>query len=393
MLSSLAFIFILALVLGYLSTLLKLPPLVGMLITGIILGSYGFNLIDSSIADISIELRQIALVIILLRAGLSLNVTELRAVGRPAALMCFLPASFEIVGVMILAPMLFGVTLLEAAVMGAVVAAVSPAVMVPKMINLMERKIGTDKGIPQMIMAAGSVDDVFVIVLFTAFSSLAMGGTLSGATLLEIPISILSGLALGVAVGWALSQYFKRFHMRDSIKLLLLLSASFLFLGLESTLKGVVPISGLLAVMAMGASVNMFYPILARRISPKFSKLWVGAEILLFVLVGASVNISYATAAGFAAVALILGAMVVRMLGVYSSLIKTKLNLKERLFCMIAYMPKATVQAAIGSLPLAMGMPCGDLILTVAVLSILITAPLGAFGIDASYKKLLISDK
>lgn len=391
MLNSLAFIFVLALALGYLFNLIKLPSLLGMLLTGIALGPHGLNLIDSSILDISIELRQVALVIILLRAGLSLNITELRKVGRPAALMCFVPALFEIVGIMLIAPMLLGVSLIEAAVMGAVIAAVSPAVVVPKMLNLMERKIGTQKGIPQMIMAAGSVDDVFVIVLFTAFTSLALGGEVSVMSLLDIPISIILGLVLGVTSGWALSLYFKKFHMRDSIKLLLLLSASFLFLGAEQYLKGLVPISGLLAVMAMGATMNMFYPLLAKRISPKFNKLWVGAEIMLFVLVGASVDVGYAAAAGFTAVGVIVGALVFRMVGVYCSMLKTPLLLRERLFCMIAYTPKATVQAAIGSLPLAMGLPCGEIVLTVAVLSILITAPLGAFGIDMTYGKLLRS--
>ncbi|MFR9650359.1 MAG: cation:proton antiporter [Rikenellaceae bacterium] len=389
MLSSLAFIFILALALGYFFNLIKLPALVGMLLAGIILGPHGLDLIDISILSISIELRQIALVIILLRAGLSLNLGELRQVGQAATLMCFTPALFEILGVMLIAPILLGVTLIEAAVIGAVVAAVSPAVVVPKMLNLMERKIGTKKGIPQMIMAAGSVDDVFVIVLFTAFTSLAMGGEVSGMSFVEIPISILSGLGLGVLLGWGISLYFKKFHMRDSIKLLLLLSVAFLLLTTEQWLKGTLPLSGLLAVMAMGATINMRYPTLSQRISPKFGKLWVGAEILLFTLVGASVDISYATAAGFAAFGVILFALIFRMGGVFVSMIPSKLTLKERLFCMIAYTPKATVQAAIGSLPLAMGLDCGEIVLTVAVLAILITAPLGAAGIDMSYSKLL----
>ncbi|MFR9668572.1 MAG: cation:proton antiporter [Rikenellaceae bacterium] len=389
MLSSLAFIFILALALGYFFNLIKLPALVGMLLAGIILGPHGLDLIDISILSISIELRQIALVIILLRAGLSLNLGELRQVGQAATLMCFTPALFEILGVMLIAPILLGVTLIEAAVIGAVVAAVSPAVVVPKMLNLMERKIGTKKGIPQMIMAAGSVDDIFVIVLFTAFTSLAMGGEVSGMSFVEIPISILSGLGLGVLLGWGISLYFKKFHMRDSIKLLLLLSVAFLLLTTEQWLKGTLPLSGLLAVMAMGATINMRYPTLSQRISPKFGKLWVGAEILLFTLVGASVDISYATAAGFAAFGVILFALIFRMGGVFVSMIPSKLTLKERLFCMIAYTPKATVQAAIGSLPLAMGLDCGEIVLTVAVLAILITAPLGAAGIDMSYSKLL----
>ncbi len=389
MLSSVAYILILGLALGYLFTKLRLPALVGMLLTGVILGPYGLNLLDSSLLDISVELRQIALVIILLRAGLALNIDELKRVGRPAVLMCFVPACFEILGVVIIAPILLGVSLLEAAIMGAVVAAVSPAVIVPKMLNLMECKIGTDKSIPQMIVAGGSVDDVFVIVLFTAFTTLALGGEVSAMSFVQIPVSIVTGLILGLSAGWGLVAYFKRFHMRDSIKLLIILSTAFMFITLEAWLKGVFPLSGLLAVMSMGAMILRKYELLAKRISPKFNKLWVGAEILLFVLVGATVDISYATSAGFAAVGVICLSLLFRMVGVFVSMVKTPLSLSERLFCMIAYMPKATVQAAIGSLPLAMGLPCGKIVLTVAVLAILITAPLGAFGIDMTYNKLL----
>ncbi len=389
MLTSLALIFILALALGYLCNLIKLPALLGMLVTGVLLGPYGVDLIDQSILNISIELRQIALVIILLRAGLSLNINELRRVGRPAVLICFVPALFEIAGVMLIAPMLLGVSLLEAALIGSVVAAVSPAVIVPKMIGLMERGYGRQKSIPQMIMAGGSVDDVFVIVIFTSLMTLMGGGEVSAANFAQIPISIVLGLGLGVLTGLGLNVYFRRFHFRDSIKLLLLLSASFLFLALEAYLKGIVSISGLLAVMAMGATINLKYEVLAKRISPKFNKLWVGAEIMLFVLVGATVDLEYASAAGFAAIGVIGVSLLFRMVGVYASMVKTKLNIRERIFCMIAYTPKATVQAAIGSLPLAAGLPCGDIVLTIAVLAILITAPLGAFGIDVSYKKLL----
>ncbi|MFR9602626.1 MAG: cation:proton antiporter [Rikenellaceae bacterium] len=390
MLNSLALILILGLVLGFIFTRLRLPALLGMILTGVVLGPYGADLLDQSLLNISVELRQIALVIILMRAGLALNVGELKRVGRPAMLICFVPACFEIVGMMLIAPSLLGVTLLEAAILGTVVAAVSPAVIVPKMLNLMEQKIGTQRSIPQMIMAGASVDDVFVIVLFTAATTLAVGGEFSAASFTQIPISIVTGLVLGGGVGYLLVRFFKRFHMRDSIKLLILISAAFSFIGLESWTKGVVPISGLLAVMAMGVAVLRWYETLARRISPKFNKLWVGAEILLFVLVGATVDIQYATSStGLIAVAVILLALLFRMAGVYVSTIKTELTLGERLFCMIAYLPKATVQAAIGSLPLAMGLPCGKIVLTVAVVAILITAPLGAFGIDATYKKLL----
>ncbi|WP_321332658.1 cation:proton antiporter [uncultured Bacteroides sp.] len=393
MLTSLAFIFLLGLALGYIFMKLKLPGLVGMLLTGIILGPYAVNVLQPSLLSISVDLRQLALVIILTRAGLALDIKDLMKVGRPAVLMCFVPACFEIAGMMLLAPRLLGISLLDAAIMGSVVSAVSPAIIVPKMLTLMDKKYGTNKSIPQMIMAGGSVDDVFVIVMFTAFTGLALGGKISPVSFLQIPVSIVTGLLLGVLLGLLLSRYFKRYHMRDSVKVLIILSVSFLLVALEKLLKGVVPLSGLLAVMALGATILKSYDVLALRLSGKFSKLWVGAEILLFVLVGATVDVKYAWGAGLAAVALILLVLLFRMLGVFVCLIKTQLSMKERLFCMIAYLPKATVQAAIGSLPLAMGLPCGKIVLTVAVLAILITAPLGAFGIDMTYKKLLVQEE
>lgn len=389
MLVSFAYIFLLGLSLRYIFNKLKLPALLGMLITGIILGPYVLNALSESLLSVSVELRQVALVIILMRAGLALDINDLKKVGRPAVLMCFVPACFEIVGMIIVAPKLLGISLLDAAIMGTVVAAVSPAIIVPKMLYLMENNIGTHKSIPQMIMAGGSVDDVFVIVLFTAFTTLSLGGEVSATSFVQIPVSIITGLILGISIGSVLSKYFKRFHMRDSIKVLIMMSLAFLFLGVEGWLKGFVPLSGLLAVMAMGATILKTYPILAKRISPKYSKLWVAAEILLFVLVGATVDIKFAAAAGLSAIAVIFFALIFRMIGVLVCMTRTKLNMRERLFCMIAYLPKATVQAAIGSLPLAMGLPCGKIILTVAVLAILITAPLGAFGIDMTYKRLL----
>ena len=392
MLTSLAYIFLLGLALGYFFTRLKLPALLGMLLTGIILGPSICHLMAPSLLGISVELRKIALVIILLRAGLALDINDLKKVGRPALLMCFIPACCEIGGMLLIAPPLLGVTLLDAAIMGAVVAAVSPAVIVPRMLMLMEKKIGTKKSIPQMIMAAGSVDDVFVIVLFTAFLSLASGGDVSALSFVQIPVSIVTGIALGVLVGYLLTLYFKKYHMRDSIKLLIMMSCAFLFLQLEEVLSPYVPLSGLLAVMFMGISLLRSYSVLAKRISPKFTKLWVAAEIILFVMVGAVVDLQYAFTAGLAAIAVIVCAMLFRMAGVFLCTLGTSLNTKERLFCMIAYLPKATVQAAIGSLPLAMGLPCGQIVLTVAVLSILITAPIGAVGIDNSYKRLLESE-
>ena len=389
MLTSLAFIFLLGLSLGYVFMKLKLPALIGMLLTGIALGPYVLNLLEPSLLSVSVDLRQLALVIILTRAGLALDIKDLMKVGRPALLMCFVPACFEIAGMMLIAPPLLGISLLDAAIMGAVVAAVSPAIIVPKMLHLMDQKYGTSKSIPQLIMAGGSVDDVFVIVMFTAFTGLALGGNISAVSFLQIPVSILSGLVLGVLLGWLLTRYFKRCHMRDSVKVLIILSVSFLLVALERVLKGILPVSGLLAVMALGATLLKNYEVLALRLSAKFSKLWVGAEILLFVLVGATVDIKYAVGAGLSAVVVILFSLLFRMAGVFVCMIKTQLTLKERVFCMIAYLPKATVQAAIGSLPLAMGLPCGKIVLTVAVLAILITAPLGAFGIDMTYKRLL----
>ena len=389
MLTSLALIFLFGLIFGALFQKLRLPPLLGMLIVGIVLGPYALNWLDDSLLSISADLRQIALIIILTRAGLNLNISDLKKVGRPAVLMCFLPACFEILGMLALAPPLLHISYLDAAIMGAVVGAVSPAVIVPKMLRLMEEGYGTEKSIPQLILAGASVDDVFVIVLFSSFTGLAKGESLSPWRFAEIPISILLGVLLGAALGLALAFFFQKVHVRDSVKVLLLLSFSFLLVALEDALEGFVPISGLIAVMSLGIALQRKRDIVARRLSLKFSKLWVAAELLLFVLVGATVDLHYAYAAGLSAVVLIFGVLLFRMAGVWVCLFKTKLLFKERLFSMLAYMPKATVQAAIGSVPLSMGLSCGNIVLTVAVLAILITAPLGAFLIDLTYKKLL----
>ena len=389
MLLSLALIFLCGLALGGIFRKLHLPQLLGMLLTGILLGPYVLNLLDSSILGISDDLRQIALIIILTRAGLNLDLEDLKKVGRPAALLCFVPAAFEIAGMLLLAPRLLGISLLEAAVMGTVVAAVSPAVVVPGMLKLMEEGYGTKKSIPQMIMAGASVDDVFVIVLFTSFTGLAGGGGISAWDFVRIPVSILLGLAGGILCGILLAFFFRKVHMRDSVKVIIILSLSFLLVTLEHALTGIVGFSGLLAVMSMGIALQKGRKEAAVRLSAKYSKLWVAAELLLFVLVGAAVDIPYAFRAGAAAAAVILGVLVFRMLGVLICLLGTELNRKEKLFCMFAYMPKATVQAAIGSVPLAMGLACGNIVLTVAVLAILITAPAGAFLIDFTYKRLL----
>lgn len=389
MLTSLALIFLTGMFLGWLCRKCHLPGLLGMMAAGILLGPCVLNLLDDSILNISSDLRQIALIIILTRAGLSLDLEGLKRAGRPAALLCFVPASFEMAGIVLLAPPLLGVSYLDAAVMGAVLAAVSPAVIVPKMLRLTEEKWGTKKSIPQMLLAGASVDDVFVIVFFTAFMGLEQGGEVSPLTLLQIPVSIVTGVAVGLGVGLLLALYFKKVHIRDSLKVVILLSISFLLVSQQDTIGQWVPFSGLLAVMSMGVAVQKKREPAAVRLSVKYSKLWTAAEVLLFVLVGATVDLQYVSAAGVAAVVLIFGALVFRMAGVLTCLLRTSLNRKERLFCTVAYMPKATVQAAIGGLPLAAGLACGHLVLTVAVLAILITAPLGAFGIDLLYRRCL----
>lgn len=389
MLTSLALVFLVGMFMGWIFRSLRLPSLLGMLITGILLGPYCLDLLGSSILSISADLRQLALIIILTRAGLALDIKALTAVGRPAVLMCFVPACFEIGGTILVAPLILGISPLEAAIMGAVVSAVSPAVIVPKMLYLMEAKRGTDKSIPQLIMAGASVDDVFVIVLFGVFTSLAQGGSISVVDFVQIPVSIVLGIIFGLFTGAAMVAFFKKIHLRDSAKVVVMLSVSFLLVAIEHSLRGVVPISGLLAVMTLGGIIKRRNPDLAGRLSSKFSKLWVAAEVLLFVLVGATVDVGYALAAGGAAVAVIALALVFRTGGVWTSLLGTPLSTSERFFSVVAYMPKATVQAAIGSIPLTMGLACGPIVLTVAVLSILITAPLGAMGIDYLGKRVL----
>ena len=389
---SIALILLLGLLFGSLFSKAKLPSLLGMILVGIVMSPYALDLIDESILNISADIRQMALVIILTRAGLSLDIADLKKVGRPAILMCFVPACMEIIGTVLLAPLLLGVSVLEAAIIGSVIAAVSPAVIVPRMIRLMEEGYGTGKSIPQLILAGASVDDVFVIVVFTAFTSLAATGTVSAASFLQIPVSIILGILAGMAVGMLLVKFFQAFHMRDSVKLLIIISISFLLIELQNRIGNIVPFSGLLAIMSLGIVMKKKYDILAKRLSVKYNKLWVAAEVFLFVLVGATVDLKYAVTAGGYAVLLVLGALVFRMLGVALSLIGTDLNRKERFFCALAYLPKATVQAAIGAIPLTMGLPCGQLVLTVAVLSILITAPLGAICVDNLYQKLLYRD-
>lgn len=389
MLWSLALVFLGGLLAGEIFRRLRLPPLLGMLLVGIAFGPYALGLLDDSLLAISGDLRKIALIIILTRAGLSLDLADLRKVGRSAILLCFVPATFEIIGTVILAPRLLGVSVLEAAIIGSVIAAVSPAVVVPRMLRLMDEGYGSGQGIPQMILAGASVDDVYVIVLFSSFTSLAAGGTLSALDFVRIPTSLVLGIAAGVLCGLALAWWFSHVHMRDSIKVVVFLALSFILVTIEDHCTGIIGFSGLLAVMSMGIVLGRRIPVVAKRMSGKYDRLWVGAELLLFVLVGAMVNIAYVAYAGAAAVVLIVGAMVFRMAGVFSSVAGTSLNGKERAFCMLAYTPKATVQAAIGGVPLAMGLACGETVLTVAVLAILITAPFGAIAIDCTYRKWL----
>lgn len=386
---SLAVILLLGVLLGGLCKKLRLPALLGMLVTGIFIGPYALNWIDGSILGISAEIRKIALIIILARAGLSLNVVDLKKVGRPAVLMCFVPACFEILGMLVLAPTLLGVSLMDAAVMGAVVGAVSPAVIVPKMLGLIEEGYGREKSIPQMILAGASVDDVFVIVMFSVFTGMEVsgGGAVSG--LLSVPVSIALGIGVGLLCGWLMGRLFTACHIRDTIKLIVFLSVAFLLVAFEDSFSSVVPFSSLIAVMCAGIMLQKTAPAAAARMAVRYNKMWVAAEILLFVLVGATVNLSYALTAGVSAVLLIFGVLIFRMVGVCLCMTGTELNARERIFCMLAYSPKATVQAAIGGIPMSMGLACGNIVLTVAVLSILITAPLGAFLIDKTYKKLL----
>ena len=389
MLLSIAYILLLGMVTGWSCKKLKLPSLLGMILTGMILGPYVLNLIDNSILNISSDLRRIALIIILMRAGLSLDLNDFKKVGRPAIFMCFVPACFEMIGMVILAPQLLGISVIDAAIMGAVVGAVSPAVIVPKMLKLMEEDYGTQKSIPQLILAGASVDDVFVIVMFSAFTGLAQGNSVSIQSFINIPISILLGIIIGCVIGFILAKFFEKINVRDTAKVIILLCLGFVLVSLEDNFSSVIPFSALISIMGMGIALQKKRETMAIRLSIKFNKLWVAAEIILFVLVGVTVDISYALSAGITAVILILGVLLFRMIGVLICLIKTDLNVKERLFCVIGYTPKATVQAAIGGVPLAMGLSCGHIVLTVAVLAILITAPLGAFMIDKSYKKLL----
>ena len=399
MLTSLSFIFLVGLAMAAICQRIRLPRIIGMLLTGIVLGPYVLDLLDPSILSISSELRQMALIIILVKAGLSLNLADLKKVGRPAVMLSCVPASFELLGYVLFAPMILGVNRIEAAVLGAVLAAVSPAVVVPHMVKLMETGYGTKKSIPQMILAGASCDDIFVIVLFSTFSGMAQGGSARVMDFVNIPISIVSGILLGAVAGWLLSLFFetayaKKHYVRNSMKVIIALGVSFLLMSVETWVKPYISVSGLLAVVSMACVLKLrSIKAVSARLSEKFGKLWLAAEVLLFVLVGAAVDIRYTMGAGLAAVLMIFTALIFRTIGVLICLAGTALNWKERLFCVIAYLPKATVQAAIGSVPMAMGLPCGQIVLSVAVMAILITAPLGALGMDSTFERLLERDR
>lgn len=395
MLTSLSFIFLMGLLMAQICQKCRLPSIIGMLVTGVVLGPYVLNALDSSILLISADLRKMALIIILLRAGLALSIDDLKKAGRPAVLMSFVPASCEILGYTLLAPYILGINVVEAVVMGSVLAAVSPAVVVPRMVRFIEKGYGRAKGIPQAILAGCSCDDIFVLVVFATFSGMALGGTVHMMDFVNIPESIILGVLLGAAVGILLSRFFEsaykhKSYIRNSVKVVIVLGVSFLLVSIEEWLKGVVEVSGFLAVVSLACTLKLkTITFVSKRLSEKFGKLWIAAELILFVLVGAAFDIRYTMEAGAAAIVMILAALLFRSVGVYMCFLGTNLSIKEKLFCMIAYLPKATVQAAIGSVPLAMGLPCGKLILSVAVLGIVITAPLGAIGIDASYQRLL----
>lgn len=385
MLLSLGIIFIFGLMIDKVFKKINIPSLIGYLFLGILLGPEMFKVLDEYLLIISTEMRQVVLIVILTRAGLSLNFDDLKKVGLPAFLLSFLPATFEILAVIVFAPKLLGLSIIDAALLGTILSAVSPAVVAPRMINFIKHKKGTDKGIPQLILAGASVDDIYALVLFTSFLSISLGETFKMTHLLQIPVSIISGVAVGILFGIFLNKLFKSTKTSSFNQMLILLSVSFILVSIEN----IFTFSGILAVMSMAFMININNPQNAQKLQHIYNKLWIPGEILLFVLVGSSVNISYAFSQGLIPIILILIALVIRMFGVWISVLPTKLSFKEKLFVMVSYTPKATVQAAIGSIPLSMGLESGALILTVSVLAILITAPLGAIGIDLSADTLI----
>lgn len=389
MLLSIGMIILAGLLLGWIVSKIQLPRIIGMLLAGMLLGPYILNVLDSSIIDMSGDLRKIALIIIIAKAGLSLDITDLKRIGRPAIMLCFVPATLELIAFVLFAPFIMGVTLLQAAILGAVMGAVSPAVTVPRLTKMIDEGIGVKKGIPQMLIAGASADDIYVIVLFTTLVGLEAGGNMNALSLLRIPEEIILGAVTGGILGVILAVYFKKVHIRDSLKVTIIMAFSMILYWIE----GIAPVSGLLAVMTMGIALNVRLQVVAKRLSAKFSKLWVAAEIFLFVLVGATVNIGYVTKAGVGMVIMLFVGLLFREFGTLISVLGVGLNEKEILFCLISQLPKATVQAAIGGVPLAMGLSCGNVVLTMAVVSIVITAPLGAIGMDATVDRFISRDK
>ena len=389
MLLSVGLIILVGLFLGWVVSKVKLPRIIGMLFAGILLGPYFLNILDVSVANISGDLRRIALIIIIAKAGLSLDISDLKRIGRPAVMLCFVPATLELLAFVLFAPAIMGVTVLQAAILGAVMGAVSPAVTVPRLTKMIDEGIGVKKGIPQMLIAGASADDIYVIVLFTTLVGLEAGGNMSAISFIRIPEEILLGIMAGGALGIILSVYFKKIHIRDSLKITIIMAFSMILYWIE----GIAPVSGLLAVMTMGITLNMRLPAVAKRLSAKFSRLWVAAEIFLFVLVGATLNIGYVAKAGIGMIIMLFIGLLFREIGTLISVSGTGLNRKEILFCLISQLPKATVQAAIGGVPLAMGLSCGNTVLTMAVVSIVITAPLGAIGMDATMYRFIENDK
>lgn len=393
MLLSLGFIIIVGYLLGRLLSAMNLPSLIGYIIAGLIMGPSFFNLIDQSTLDISSDLRRIALMIILLRAGLNIDLQDLKKVGRPAILMSFLPATLEIIGTIILAPIFFGMSYLSAAILGAIVAATSPAVVVARMLDLMGKGYGKKKGVPQMILAGSSMDDIFVIILFTALTALAQTGEFHWLSMLSMPTSIILGIAVGLLVGWLLSLAIEKYQLSGGYPVILSFGMAMLFDGIEKAMTGPIGFSALLAVMAMGFMMLRVNPVQAKSVQVGFNNLWQVFEIILFVLVGASMSIESVKDSGLIAVVLIVLLLVFRGLGVLLSVLGTQLNKEEKAFAIFAYLPKATVQAAIGAVPLAMGLPNGQIILTISVVAILVTAPLGAVLIDQTHNRLLRDDR
>ena len=389
MLLSLALIILVGLVLNSIFLKIKIPGILAYLLTGIFLGPYVLDLIDHSILNMSADLREIALVIILLRAGLSLDIKDLRKSGLPAILLSFLPAVAEISIFAIIGPFLFDISLIESLILATAAIAVSPAIIIPRMIHFVETKQGTEKQIPQMVLAGSSIEDIFVLVLFTVFVKVYQTSSFNALTIALFPLSLLSGVIIGIILGLFLVFIFKKFHVRDTLKVMIISGTAFLLVVLDDFTKAYFEISGLIAIIALGSTILETHPILASRLSVKFSKVWVGAEIMLFVLVGSIVDITQLGKIGLLAILIIIAGLLVRSLFVYISTAKSNLNNKEKLFVIIAYLPKATVQAAIGSIPLSLGIPAGELILAISVLTIFITAPLGAIGIDRLGPKLL----